>query len=114
MDWIMPLIAGLGIGSILKTIIDSYILRRNFIKDRYYNEKKQSYLNLIESLYLINVDHSTKNLKKFGLYSIHCQLFGHKQVYDLTKKLMETSLEPELRNKIINKMIEEMKKDLQK
>lgn len=59
----MPLIAGLGIGSILKTIIDSYILRRNFIKDRYYNEKKQSYLNLIESLYLINVDHSTKNLK---------------------------------------------------
>lgn len=25
--------------------------------------KKQSYLNLIESLYLINVDHSTKNLK---------------------------------------------------
>lgn len=35
----MPLIAGLGIGPILKTIIDSYILRRNFIKDRYYNEK---------------------------------------------------------------------------
>jgi hypothetical protein len=43
MDWFLPLIAGLGIGSIIKSIADHFMSRRASDRDRWYQEKRDAY-----------------------------------------------------------------------
>jgi hypothetical protein len=53
MDWILPLIGGLGLGlglgSLLKSVIDHFNARRALTQDRLYQEKREAYLGLLRT-----------------------------------------------------------------
>lgn len=51
MDWILPLIGGLGIGAVIKSVVDNFNTRRAVSQDRRYKEKREAYLGLLSALH---------------------------------------------------------------
>ena len=63
MDWILPLIAGRGLGSIIKSIADHFMSRRASDHDRWYQEKREAYTGLLTALHDAAVRPSDGNAK---------------------------------------------------
>src|SRR5690606_29175306 len=68
MEWILPLLAGLGIGSLLKSMADHFMARRASTSDRWYQEKRESYLGLLQALHDAAIHPSDKNSMAFALW----------------------------------------------
>lgn len=113
MEWILPLVGGLGIGAILKSIIDHYNGRRAISEDRIYHEKREAYLGLLEALYKAAVQHSDKNSKEFALWQTRCQLFGSPDVSKFAQAIIDTNDRPRVeREAAFNGLINAMREDL--
>lgn len=48
--WLLPLIGGLGIGSLLKGLVDHFLAVKTKSIDRVYQEKREAYLGLLQAL----------------------------------------------------------------
>jgi len=113
MEWILPLIAGLGIGSLLKSIADHFMIRRASAHDRWYQEKREAYLGLLKSLHDAAVNPSDENSKTFALWQTRCELFGSKDVAKYAQAIVDTNDGPrERRNEAFKNLLEAMKADL--
>ncbi len=42
MDWLFPFIGGLGIGSLLKGLVDHFLLNKSKAKERAYDEMREA------------------------------------------------------------------------
>ena len=94
MDWVLPLIGGLGIGSLLKSMIDHFISRRAIAHDRLYQEKREAYLGLLSALHQAAVEHSDQNSKAYALWQTRCQLFGSLDVSRFAQAMVDTNDSP--------------------
>lgn len=80
MEWILPLVGGLGLGWLLKSIIDHFIARRAITRDRLYQEKREAYFGLLDALHQAATKPSDENSKTYALWQTRCQLFGSPDV----------------------------------
>jgi hypothetical protein len=113
MEWILPLLAGLGIGSLLKSIADHFMARRANTNDRWYQEKREAYLGLLESLHNAAVHPSDENSKAFAFWQARCELFGSKDVTSYAQAMIATNDGPqERRNEAFKGLLQAMKTDL--
>jgi hypothetical protein len=113
MDWILPLIAGLGIGSLLKSVADHFMTRRATSSDRWYEEKREAYLGLLTALHQAAVSASDKASKDYALWQTRCDLFGSKDVSKYAQRIVDTNdSSREERNEAFRNLIEAMKSDL--
>ncbi|MBB4569046.1 hypothetical protein [Rhizobium leucaenae] len=115
MDWVLPLIGGLGIGSLLKSVIDNFNSRRAVMKDRLYQEKREAYLGLLGALHKAAVQPSDENSKDFALWQTRCQLFGSPDAARFAQAIVETNDRPRSeRESAFSGLIESMRDDLRR
>lgn len=113
MEWILPLIAGLGIGSLLKSAADHFMTRRANTSDRWYQEKREAYLGLLQSFHDAAVYPSDESSKAFALWQTRCELFGSKDVARYAQAIVNTNNGPrEQRNEAFKNLLQAMKADL--
>lgn len=113
MEWILPLIGGLGIGAVVKSIIDHINARRAVSKDRQYQEKREAYLGLLGALHKAAVKHSDENSKEFALWQTRCELFGSPDVSRFVQAIVDTNDQPRAaREAAFKGLVEAMRKDL--
>jgi hypothetical protein len=91
MDWILPLIGGLGLGSLLKGVVDYFLANRAKLNDRLYQEKRETYLGMIEAMHEADIRPSTENAKAFGNWTNRCKLFGSPEVINAAQEYISTS-----------------------
>ncbi len=111
-QFLLPLIGGLGIGSLLTTVTHWYFLNRNEQKKRSFEEKKEAYVGLIDALYQLEVEFSHSNSKKYGLWEIRAVLVGSPEVVMCAKLMKKTEPGSAERKKTLDDLLEEMRKDL--
>lgn len=111
MDWLMPLIAGLGIGSLLKSFVDYLIARRTNAHQRWYQEKREAYLGLVEAIRKAAIKPSDEASKEFGYWKIRCELFGTTEVANLAQRMIDTTERTAEREVVFRELIQAMRKD---
>lgn len=115
MGWILPLIAGLGLGSLLKSVTDHFMARRASSHDRWYQEKREAYLGLLNALHEAAVHPSDENSKHYALWQTRCDLFGSQDVSKYAQEMVETNDTPRAaRDAAFRNLIEAMKTDLRR
>ena len=115
MDWILPLIAGLGLGSIIKSVADHFMTRRASEHDRWYQEKREAYTGLLTALHDAAVRLSEANAKAFALWQTRCELFGSTDVAKFAQQIVDTNDGPRLaRDSAYRGLIEAMKTNLRR
>ncbi len=113
MEWILPLIAGLGIGSLLKSVADYFMTRRAGIRDRWYQEKREAYLGLLNSLHEAAVKPSNARSKAYVLWQTRCELFGSKEVARYAQEIIDTNDGPRTaREAAFRNLLDTMRIDL--
>src|SRR5579871_3055150 len=114
MEWI-PLVGGLGIGAVLKSIADYFMARRAATSDRWYQEKREAYLGLLTALHTAAVEPSDAHSKGYALWQTKCDLFGSSDVSTFAQRIVDTNDSPiEERNEAFRNLIAAMKADLQR
>lgn len=115
MEWILPLIGGLGIGSLLTSIVSYYLNKRVSFEARNYQEKREAYLGLLGALHKAAVSPSDLNSKDFALWQTRVNLFGSLQVSNAVEGIIATNDGPRSeREKFFKILIDEMRLDLSK
>jgi hypothetical protein len=115
MEWVLPLVGGLGLGSLLKSVIDHFNAGRAVTKDRLYQEKREAYLGLLGALHKAAVQPSKENSKEFALWQTRCQLFGSLEVAQYVQAIIDSNEGPRAaRETAFKGMIEAMRTDLRR
>ena len=113
MDWILPMIGGLGIGAILKSGVDYYLNKRSSGQKLKYEEMKDAYIGLLNALHEAAINPSEKSSKNFALWQTKVQLFGSQEVACAVQGIVDTNDGPRAkRNEQFNALISGMRKDL--
>ena len=118
-NWIIPLLGGLGIGSVLTAIItkllDHFINRKSAKQTLLYKEKREAYLGLLDALHKAAIQPSIENSKNFALWQTRIEVFGTQEVANAVQGIIETN-EPEQRHErdvFFRQLIKTIRKDLQ-
>lgn len=115
MEWILPLVGGLGIGAVIKSVIDHFNARRAVSQDRLYQEKREAYLGLLGALHKAAVKHSDENSKEFALWQTRCQLFGSPDVSRFIQAIVDSNDGPSVdREAAFRGMVDAMRADLRR
>ncbi|WP_323013496.1 hypothetical protein [Devosia sp.] len=113
MEWVLPLLGGLGLGSLIKSVIDHFISRRAVTMDRLYQEKREAYLGLLGALHKAAVQPSDANAKEYALWHTRCQLFGSKDVSAFAQAIVDTNDGPRSkRDDAFDGLVKAMRDDL--
>ena len=114
MNWLLPLVGGLGIGSLLTSVVCHFLNRKSATNARIYQEKREAYLGLLDALHQAAIAPSDVNSKTFALWQIRVQLFGNEEVAKAVQGVLDTNEGPRHdRDKYYRQMIEGMRRDLQ-
>ncbi|MFA4994182.1 MAG: hypothetical protein WC521_02635 [Bdellovibrionales bacterium] len=114
MDWFLPLIGGLGLGSLLKGIVDYFLATKSKANDRLYNEKRETYLGLLNAMHESEIHPSPENAKAYGNWHNRCKLFGSHGVIEASQRYIDTSadVQSDARKKAFEELFLEMRKDM--
>lgn len=113
MDWALPLLAGLGIGSLLTSVVTHFMNRRASVRDRWYQERREAYLGLLSALHDAAVQPSDEHSKAYALWQTRCELFGSQDVAKYAQQIVDTNDRPIAeRNAAVRKLLEAMRADL--
>lgn len=112
MSW-AELIGGLGIGSLITSVVTHFMTRQAAANDRWFQEKREAYLGLLSSLHEAAVSPSDANSKAYALWQTRCDLFGSPAVSRYAQRMVETNDgPPEARSEAFDGLIQAMKTDL--
>ncbi|ONU48816.1 hypothetical protein [Burkholderia cenocepacia] len=115
MDWLSPLLGGLGLGAIVKSGVDAILSKKSARQKIQYEEMREAYFGLLNALHKAAVEPSEKNSKEFALWQTRVQLFGSSEVAAAVQGIIDTNDGPRERtDQFFNQMIEYMRRDLQK
>lgn len=113
MEWLLPLLGGLGLGTLVASIANHLMTRRAAVSDRWYQEKREAYLGLLGALHKAAVQPSDANSKEFALWQTRCELFGSSAVAANAQRIVDTNYAPiSERNKAFRDLISSMRTDL--
>jgi hypothetical protein len=115
MELILALVGGLGLGSLLKSVIDHFISRRAITRDRLYQEKREAYLGLLGALHKAAVQPSDAHSKDFALWQTRCELFSSWEVSRFAQKMVDTNdRRGQERGAAFAGLVKSMREDLQR
>lgn len=115
MDWLLPAITGLGLGAVLKSLIDFFINKSTSRKKIQYTEMREAYVGLLEALHKAAIEPSAINSKNFALWQTRVQLFGSSDVQEAGQGIIDTNDGPRAElDRHFNRMIATMRKNLAK
>lgn len=110
---VLAIFGGLGVGSLLNTLISHFTHQKSKQKDRRYEEKKAAYIGLLTSLHDAAVTHSDANSKAYALWQTKCQIFGSSGVSKFAQEIIDTNQGPrEARDKAFQSLLSAIRQDL--
>ena len=110
---LLGVIGGLGIGTLLNSIISNLMTKKAKQNELLYEEKKSAYLGLLTALHKAAVKPSTEASKEYALWQTHCSLFGSDKVTYYAQKIVDTNDSPRSERDIAFKgLIDAMRADL--
>jgi hypothetical protein len=113
MESILALIGGLGIGSLLTKIVDYYLNRNTSKRTRLYEEKREAYLGLLDSLSKAAISPSDENSKLFALWQTRVEIFGSKEAAIAVQGIIDTNNGPKAdRERYFHSLIQAIREDL--
>lgn len=109
----LAVLGGLGVGSLLNSLITHFTNQRSKQKERRYEEKKAAYIGLLTSLHDAAVNPSDKNSKAYALWQTKCQIFGSEKVIKFSQEIVDTNDgSKEERNNALYSLLNAMRQDL--
>lgn len=114
MEWAIGLIGGLGLGSLITSVATHFMSRRATASDRWYQEKREAYLGLLNALHDAAVHPSDASSKAYALWQTRCELFGSPMVSKHAQQIVDTNDRRPEREKAFRDLIEAMRADLKK
>jgi hypothetical protein len=111
-DWILPLIGGLGLGSLLNSVVSFLMQRSAERRSRAFAEKKEAYQGLLSALHEAAVRPSDANAKQYALWSMRVSLVGSPTVARIAEVIPNASPNTLLRTTAFESLVVEMRKDL--
>ncbi len=115
MEWLLPLLGGLGGGTLLTTIVNNFLANKKARGDRHYAEKREAYVGLLNSFHLAAVSPSDKNSKDYALWQTRVRLFGSPKVTMAAQHIVDTNTGPrEARDLAFEELLTGMREDLKK
>ncbi len=114
MNLFLALIGGLGIGSLLTTVVNHFLLKNSENSDRLYREKREAYIGMTRALYDVEIEPGPKNAKAFGYYLNMAKIFGPQNVVMAGQKVIDTDPCTMGRDEALKEFYEAMKNDLRK
>ncbi len=92
MEWVLPLLGGLGLGSALKSTIDHIVARRSLTKDRLYGEKREAYIGLLGAYTKqpSNILRPTRKTTHFGRHAV--SYLDQRKFPDLRRPLLTQTM----------------------
>ena len=114
MSWetISLLIGGLGLGSIIATLMQTFLSVRDGKKKRLYEEKKEAYIGLLNALRSCAAEPSDRHAKDFALWQMRCELVGTEKVTIAIQGLIATEPGSRERNDFFDKLKISMREDI--
>ena len=112
MDWTV-LFGGLGIGSLLGIVAQNYFSKKAVKEERFYQEKKETYLGLLDAIHRAAVSPGDANSKDYALWQTRVDLFGSEGVAKAAQGIVDTNDGPRgHREQVYKELVREMRKDL--
>jgi hypothetical protein len=112
-QWVLPLLGGLGIGTLITQVVTQFITRRASVRDRLYQEKRAAYLGLLEALHDAAALSSPENWRAYGRWQTRCSLFGSMDVMTAAQKQVDLKDAPgEQRDAAFHELLHAMRVDL--
>jgi hypothetical protein len=113
MEWLLPLLGGLGAGTLITKITDHFLTRKWAGRDLQYKEKRETYLGLLEAIKQIGISpNDIGNKNDFSVWHMRVQLFGSKACAGAIQGMIDTKPDSEARNKHFEDLIQAMRVDL--
>lgn len=115
MNWnvLVALVGGLGVGSLLTSFSGYFLEKRKLLQTRMYQEKREAYLGLLDSLHKAAVAPSDENSKEYALWQTRISLFGSNEVISAAQGMVDTNDGPrEDRHRVFELLTAEMRRDL--
>jgi hypothetical protein len=113
MELTLALIGGLGLGSIITSIVAHFMSRRAVTSDRWYQEKREAYLGLLGAIHEAAIHPSNENSKAYALWQTRCDLFGSPTVAEYAQLFADTQpADRTEKERAFRGLIKAMKSDL--
>lgn len=113
MEWVIGIVGGLGIGSLITAVAGHFMTRRAAANDRWYQEKRETYLGLLDALYEAAVHPSDEHSKAYARWQTRCQIFGSPPVSKYAQLMVDTNEGPSAeRHEAFEGLIEAIRADL--
>jgi hypothetical protein len=112
MNSLLALLGGIGLGAILKSIVDYFLNKKSSRSKTQYIETCEAYVGILSALHKISIIKNHETSKDFGLAHMKVRLFGSEKVASLISEAINADTESR-KNEILEKeMIDAMKSDL--
>ncbi|WP_027708315.1 hypothetical protein [Zooshikella ganghwensis] len=110
---ILGVLAGLGVGSLLNTLVSYITSQKSKQKDRRYEEKKTAYIGLLTALHDAAVAPSEANSKAYALWQTKCHIFGSGDVAKFAQRIADTNEGPrDARHEAYESLLRAIRQDL--
>lgn len=106
--------AGIGgiIGSLLTTVIQSWLAHKSYIHNRNFQEKKEAYIGLLNAYHNAAVKKSDEAAKEFALWQMRCDLISPPEVRNAVQAIVDTNDDVSRRKMAHEKLKQTLRKDL--
>lgn len=112
MDSLLAVLGGVGLGAILKSVVDYFLSKASGRNKTLYSETTDAYLGLLLALHKISVIKNHETSKDFGLAHMKVRLFGSEKVASLIHEAVYTNDENRKDEILEKEMIHAMRDDL--
>lgn len=106
--------AGLGgiVGSLLTTVVQSWLAHKSYIANRRFQEKKEAYVGLLDSYHKAAVKNSNEAAKEFAFWQMRCELVAPDKVRKAIQEIVDSNEDTQRRQVDHEKLKEVLRKDL--
>jgi hypothetical protein len=113
-DQLAGLLAGLGIGSVITSLVEHLLRSRAEIRQRRYAEKKEVYVGILDTLRKVNVEPNLAHRKEFGYWQARMRLIAPTALVKAVDDFGRVSNGETNTQEQFDSFVEEMRSDLSK
>lgn len=112
MTQVISLLTAFGLGSIVATLVQSWLARKSMRDERSFREKQAAYIGLLEAYHRAAVEGTDEASKLFAYWQMRCELVGSVAVRDAVRRIVETNNDRAGREEADRDMKSAMRADL--
>jgi hypothetical protein len=88
-------VAGIGgiIGSLLTTVVQSWLSNKSHIANRNFKEKKEAYIGLMEAFRMTCLKSGQDERNNFAYWAVRCDLVAPKEIRNLVERMKTENYE---------------------